>query len=100
MTHGLFGSARHAVELDMDLRHSEILRDAFAGPERLSPAWKLRRGRVHARCDIWSHVQGFELRLSAGNRERRAVCVSHDDLVDRCVEWRRELLEQGWRQQK
>src|SRR5947209_5376627 len=41
------------------------IREHFRGPERLSPAWTLHKGRKQAECSVWSHVLGFELRLEA-----------------------------------
>jgi hypothetical protein len=43
-------------------------------PQQLSPAWTLHKGRKTARCMVWSHVFGWELRLTVGS----------------------ELLEKGW----
>jgi hypothetical protein len=79
----------------MDLQ-SSVQRDGFTASERLSPGWILYKGVTSACCEIWSHGRGFEVRLREGANDRRVVCSSHHDLISVCVEWRRELICQGW----
>jgi hypothetical protein len=35
------------------------IREHFVHPERLSPAWTLKKGAKRASCEIWSHEFGF-----------------------------------------
>lgn len=73
------------------------IREHFAGPERLSPAWTLHKGRKTAECSVWSHVLGFELRLEAGGEILRTeVCRTQDDLIRVYEEWRTALATKGW----
>jgi len=41
-------------------------REHFNGAEPLSPTWTLTKS-MSARCEVWSHQFGFELRLSIGS---------------------------------
>jgi hypothetical protein len=74
------------------------IRDPFNGPERLSPAWTLRKGHKTATCEVWSHLLGFELRLTVTGDPlpRTHVCKSQDELITTDAEWRAALEATGW----
>ena len=73
-------------------------REHFNGPERLSPGWTLTKGQKRAMCEVWSHVLGFELRLSITGDPlpRTHVCRSQQELIATQDEWRGALEAKGW----
>lgn len=78
----------------MDVR----IRDRFGGAEQLSPGSTVRKGTKRATCEVWSHVLGFELRLTiAGDPlPRTQVCKSHTELIETETAWRAALEAKGW----
>jgi hypothetical protein len=72
-------------------------REHFTGPERLSPAWTLTKGRKKAACEIWLHEFGFELRLLiVGELVQSQVVCTQEDLLRVHESWRTALIEKGW----
>lgn len=72
-------------------------REHFAGAELLSPVWALTKGPKTARCEVWSHQFGFELRYLVGRELVSSMVVrSHKELVDVCLKWKDALTEKGW----
>jgi hypothetical protein len=73
-------------------------REHVNAPERLSPVWALTKGRSTQPCEAWSHVLGFELRLtiSGDAMPRTQVCKSQDELIAIQDEWRAALEAKGW----
>jgi hypothetical protein len=64
---------------------------------QLSRAWTLHRGRKTAKCAVWSHQFGRELRLLTGSELLRSQVVrSHGELVDICLGWRDAMIVKGW----
>jgi len=78
--------------MDVPIRHT------FSKPELLSPGWTLVKGPRRAECQVWSHVLGFELRLSVSGDPlpRTHVCKSQEELVATQEEWREALEAKGW----
>jgi hypothetical protein len=76
------------------------IRERFAGPELLSPVWTLHTGPKRATCEVWSHLLGFELRLtpSSDPLPRTHVCKSQEGLIDTEIAWRAALEAKGWTQ--
>jgi hypothetical protein len=52
-------------------------------PRELGACWVLRKGKRQARCEMWSHVFGWELRLIAsGELLRSQVCRTQEEVFD------------------
>jgi hypothetical protein len=70
----------------------------FFRPALLAAAWTLRKGRRAARCTIWSHPSGFELRLLVCEDPlpRLKICRTHEEMTRQQATWRRALEAQGW----
>jgi hypothetical protein len=45
-------------------------------PVPLGDAWTMRKGNKVARCELWSHQFGWELRLMTTDLLRSQVCRS------------------------
>lgn len=72
-------------------------REHFNGAELLSPGWTLTKGRKTARCEIWSHQFGFELRLLVGTELLQTQVVrTQPDLIRVQEDWRAALEAKGW----
>jgi hypothetical protein len=53
--------------------------DWYGEPQLLSPAWTLTKGSKTAKCTVWSHQFGFELRLAIGEELIQSdVCRSQE----------------------
>jgi hypothetical protein len=54
--------------------------------------------RAHARCALWSHQFGWELRLTVNKSLVRSqvsrVCA---EVLTAAEEWQRAMREEGWR---
>lgn len=54
--------------------------------QKLSLAWTLHKEQKVARCAVWSHALGWELRLAVGSELVRSQVVrSHEELVNICM---------------
>ena len=66
-------------------------------PERLQLVWTLHKGCKTARCELWSHEFGWELRLFAGNvLVQSQVVRSTEELVNTQDTWRAAMAEKVW----
>lgn len=72
-------------------------REHWDGPVELGDAWTLYKGQRLARCALYSHPLGWELRLTVGELVRSQVCRSQDEILDRQDEWKATMMERGWR---
>ena len=70
--------------------HPEELRELFALAKRDRAA--------HARCALWTHQFGWELRLTVnGSLIRSQVSRDCAEVVNAAKEWQRTMREEGWR---
>jgi hypothetical protein len=65
-------------------------------PVELGDAWTLRKGQRLARCALFSHPFGWELRLMVGELVRSKVCRTQDEILTTQENWRAAMLERGW----
>ena len=71
---------------------------ALVRPALLTAAWTLQKGPRAARCTIWSHPLGFELRLLCSeDLPRIKVCRTPEAMVRLQAAWRAALEARGWR---
>jgi hypothetical protein len=70
------------------------------GRKRLSSAWIVHKGHKTAECVVWSHVLGWELRLTAGAELLQSHVCSHEELVKLCRDLRDAMLAKGWEQHR
>jgi hypothetical protein len=64
-----------------------------------SPVWTLHKGRKVARCVVWPHQFGWELRLTAALELLQThVCRSETELIETQEQWKAAMLEKGWQQ--
>jgi hypothetical protein len=67
--------------------------DWYGEQQRLSPAWTLHKGRKAAKCVVWSHQFGWELRLIVGTELIQSqVCRSQPELIEVQEQWRAAML--------
>jgi hypothetical protein len=77
-------------------------RDPWDGaPTRLEDRFTLRKTRERtsheARCQVWTHQFGWELRLEVnGDLLRSQVCRSPAAMTETADTWKTALLEKGW----
>jgi hypothetical protein len=59
----------------------------------------MRKGDKVARCELWSHQFGWELRLVVGGDEllQSQVCPSADEVLDTHEQWKAAMSEKEWR---
>jgi hypothetical protein len=59
-----------------------LQRDTFdREPHKQGETFRLRKGRLAAECELWTHPLGWELRLVAGKELlQSAVCKSQDEV--------------------
>jgi hypothetical protein len=71
-------------------------------PERHPDAFILRRRSecrvLTAVCEVWSHPEGWELRLQVEGRglQTSAVVGTVTDVMAAADRWRESLVERGW----
>jgi hypothetical protein len=59
--------------------------------------FSLSNGRTIARCSLWSHQLGWELRLVVnGSLVRSQVTRQYGEAVDTAEEWQGAMLADGW----
>ena len=54
---------------------------------------------MRARCELWSHQFGFELRLVHGAESellRSQVCRTDDEILTTGEQWKAAMIEKGW----
>jgi hypothetical protein len=56
----------------------------------------MRKGDKVARCELWSHQFGWELRLMTTDLRRSQVCRSSEEILNTHEAWRAAMLEKGW----
>jgi hypothetical protein len=66
-------------------------------PVRLRDAWTMRKGDKVARCELWSHHFGWELRLMTTDLLRSQVCRSSEEILNTHEAWKAAMLEKGWK---
>jgi hypothetical protein len=64
-------------------------------PVNLGDAWTLRKADREARCALFSHQLGWELRLIVGELVRSQVCRSGDEVLDVTENWA-AMIQKGW----
>ena len=75
----------------------------YGAPERLPDAFTVTKVKLWrtltTRCEVWTHVFGWELRLMMDGRglQMSRVVRDADDLTSTVEEWRTALTEVGWR---
>lgn len=66
-------------------------------PREYNLIWTMTKGGKTARCAMWTHPIGAELRVSVGgelvNSEARRDILA---LVDMSVEWQKQFHDKGW----
>jgi hypothetical protein len=73
-------------------------RQVYIRPALLTAAWVLHKGSRAARCTIWSHPLGFELRLVCDDSlPRIRICQTPETMVQLQARWRAAMEAQGWR---
>ena len=68
-------------------------------PEELRELFALaKRDARPARCALWSHQFGWELRLTVnGSLIRSQVSRAYAEVLTAADEWQRAMREEGWR---
>lgn len=77
---------------------TEALTRAWDGsPREQALVWQLTKRRRSARCGLWSHPLGWELRVTVDGElvRSQAYRVAEDVLAD-SQQWRRQFAEKGW----
>jgi hypothetical protein len=76
---------------------SAVLRPYWSGhPVTLGDAWRLHKRTREARCQLWSHQFGFELRLIVGELVRSQVCRNSDEVLDTQGSWKAAMVGRDW----
>ena len=68
-------------------------------PQELGDLFVLHKGSDHptARCELMTHVLGWECRLLIGKELLQSkVCKSQDDVLSTGEEWKAAMIEKGW----
>jgi hypothetical protein len=66
-------------------------------PRELATWFEMRKHRKRARCAIWTHLLGWELRLTAANELiQTQVFRDQTALLDAVDEWKTRIREKGW----
>jgi hypothetical protein len=75
-----------------------LQRDAWdAGPRELGDHFRLEKNRNLARCAIWTHPLGWELRLLINEDLRQSqVCRSQTEVFDTAESWKAAYVAKGW----
>ena len=72
--------------------------DPAVGVSDLGDLWALTKNGEWLRARLWTHPDGWELRLYRGERElRRHVLDEHDRVTRYATRWRLNAESQGWR---
>ena len=76
-----------------------LQRDWTAEPRELGAWFILTKGsnRRTAKCELWTHLFGWELRLFAnGQMVKTQVCRTQDEVMSTGDAWKVAMLEKGW----
>ena len=66
-------------------------------PSELGDLFRLTKGEKSARCALWSHWSGWELRLdAAGEMIRTQVCRSEEEVFSTGERWKKNMQSRGW----
>ena len=66
-------------------------------PNEAAFVWLLTKGRKQARCSLWTHPIGAELRVeAAGEFVRSQAGRDVLALVELAGEWREQFVTKGW----
>jgi hypothetical protein len=67
-------------------------------PEEIREVFALTKAdRATARCVLWSHEFGWELRLTVGGSlVRSQVAREFADILTATEEWKSEMIANGW----
>ena len=58
-------------------------------PRKQGETFRLRKGKLIAECELWSHSLGWELRLVVGKEFiQTAVCKSQDEVLSTAENWK------------
>lgn len=66
-------------------------------PKELDDLFRLSKGTKSARCTIWSHWSGWELKLLVdGELLQTQVCRAEDEVFSTGARWKAAMIEKGW----
>ena len=65
---------------------------------QLGDLFLMRKGTLQARCELWTHADGWECRLYAGEEDLIAaqVCRQEAEVMTFNDRWTNALGAQGW----
>ena len=58
--------------------------------------WSLTKHRKVARCVLFTHQLGWELRVDSGDLLLTQVCRSDREIEEVSVGWKAAMMEKGW----
>ena len=65
-------------------------------PRKQSETFRVRKGRLTAECERWSHPLGWELRLFTSDLLQSQVCRTSDEILNVQEQWRIAMIGKGW----
>jgi hypothetical protein len=72
--------------------------DPQRGPKSLGHMWTATKDAVDLTCVLFTHQEGWELRLEGFEGiARSTVCATADDVLTTAEAWRTEAEAKGWR---
>jgi hypothetical protein len=67
-------------------------------PKDAGEVWTLTKGQRIARCSLFTHPKGAEVRLTVDGEWHRGEALSDGlALVDLALEWRQQFEQRGWK---
>jgi hypothetical protein len=89
------GHARIITAMPLEV----LQRRAWNGmPVRLGSMFTVTRGRRSAVCELWTHLLGWELRLTTGATLLQSqVYRAQEDVLGTHETWQAAIIEKGWR---
>ncbi|HXG72901.1 MAG TPA: hypothetical protein VNJ04_20080 [Gemmatimonadaceae bacterium] len=67
-------------------------------PKELDDLFRLTKGKRTARCALWSHWAGWELKLLVDEEMTQTqVCRAEDEVFSTWESWKAKMIEKGWR---
>lgn len=67
-------------------------------PKEAAEVWQLKKGQRIARCSLWSHPLGGEVRLEVDQLWCRGETHREElALLDTALEWKRQFEGKGWK---
>jgi hypothetical protein len=68
-------------------------------PKELGDLFRLAKDGRTSRCQLVTHVLGWECRLLVGSELLRSqVCRTQDDVLTTGEQWKAAMIEKGWSQ--